>query len=226
MGKKEFLDRLERLLSDISQEEREEAMAFYRSYFEEAGEENEASVIAELGSPEKVAEAIKHDLGMMASAEYRQKDEYTGRNQQEHSYKPYSETEQKKTEKKDKWIFALIIIIAILIGPGGLGLILGPIGAMIALTATLIAMTIAMFVVGFVFAGLGITMTTSISMAAGLFFIGAGLLALAIAMLFLLACYMVFGKLYPWLWKLVCSLWKKLCGLWKKFWDKEGAQAV
>ena len=222
MGKEVFLDRLEQLLSDISQEEREEAMTFYRSYFEEAGEENEAFVIEELGSPEKAAEAIKRDLGMMTSAEYRQKDENMGQNQREHSHKTYSETEQ----KKDKWIIVLIIIIAILIGPGGLGIILGPIGAMIALTATLIAMTVAMFTVGFVFAGLGVTMTTSISMPAGLFFIGAGILALAIAMLFLLACHLVFGKLYPWLWKLVCGLWKKICSLWKKFWDEKGARTV
>ena len=69
MGKEVFLDRLEQLLSDISQEEREEAMAFYRSYFEEAGEENEAFVIEELGSPEKVAEAIKRDLGMITGKE-------------------------------------------------------------------------------------------------------------------------------------------------------------
>ena len=65
MRKEEFLERLEMLLSDVSEEEREEAMAFYRSYFEDAGVYNEARIIAELESPENVAETIKRDLGMV-----------------------------------------------------------------------------------------------------------------------------------------------------------------
>lgn len=65
MNKEEFLRRLEALLSDISDEERAEAMAFYHSYFEDAGEGNEANILAELESPEKVAETIKKDLGMV-----------------------------------------------------------------------------------------------------------------------------------------------------------------
>ena len=64
MNKEEFLKRLEQLLSDISEEERADALAFYRSYFEDAGEGNEASILQELESPEKVAEIIKKDLGV------------------------------------------------------------------------------------------------------------------------------------------------------------------
>ena len=44
MNKEEFLKRLEQLLSDISEEERADALAFYRSYFEDAGIGNEASI--------------------------------------------------------------------------------------------------------------------------------------------------------------------------------------
>ena len=65
MRKDAFLKRLEMLLSEISAEEREEAMAFYRGYFEDAGEENEETILAELGSPENVAETIKRDLEMV-----------------------------------------------------------------------------------------------------------------------------------------------------------------
>ena len=53
MNKEEFLKRLEQLLSDISEEERADALAFYRSYFEDAGIGNEASILEELESPEK-----------------------------------------------------------------------------------------------------------------------------------------------------------------------------
>ena len=59
MKREEFLKQLEQLLDGISEEEKADALAFYRSYCEDAGEENEESVIAELESPEKVAQSIK-----------------------------------------------------------------------------------------------------------------------------------------------------------------------
>lgn len=62
MNKTEFLEQLERLLYDIPKQEREEALDFYRSYFEDAGEDQESQVIQELGNPGKVAAIIKADL--------------------------------------------------------------------------------------------------------------------------------------------------------------------
>lgn len=62
MNQEKFLNELERLLSDIPEDERREAMEYYRCYFEDAGVENEESVLAELVSPEKVARTIKADL--------------------------------------------------------------------------------------------------------------------------------------------------------------------
>ena len=62
MNQEKFLQELEYLLSDISQVEREEAMEYYRCYFEDAGAENEARVLRELGSPQKVADMIKEGL--------------------------------------------------------------------------------------------------------------------------------------------------------------------
>ena len=56
-----------------------DALDFYNSYFDDAGAENEASVLRELGSPEKVAAIIKADLkGSAGGYEY---GEYT-----EHGY--------------------------------------------------------------------------------------------------------------------------------------------
>lgn len=62
MSKETFLSRLEQLLYDIPEEEREEAMDYYRSYFEEAGAENEAAVLEELDSVQEIAASIKEDL--------------------------------------------------------------------------------------------------------------------------------------------------------------------
>ena len=62
MKKKQFLERLEQLLAGLPQEEREEAMSWYRDYLDDAGEEQEAEVIARLGSPEDVANSILANL--------------------------------------------------------------------------------------------------------------------------------------------------------------------
>lgn len=62
MNKESFLLQLERLLYDIPKEERDEAMDYYRSYFDDAGEENEAVVIEELESPQIIADSIKEAL--------------------------------------------------------------------------------------------------------------------------------------------------------------------
>ena len=62
MDRAQFMKQLERLLSDISESERKEALDYYENYFDDAGKENEAEVIRELGSPGKVAAIIKADL--------------------------------------------------------------------------------------------------------------------------------------------------------------------
>lgn len=63
MNKWEFLGRLSELLSDLAAGEREEALQYYENYFADAGEEKEAEVLSDLGSPEQVAEQIKAGLG-------------------------------------------------------------------------------------------------------------------------------------------------------------------
>jgi len=62
MTRAEFMAKLRELLSDITEAEREEALNYYEDYFDDAGIENEASVIASLGSPERVAATIKDGL--------------------------------------------------------------------------------------------------------------------------------------------------------------------
>lgn len=62
MSRTEFMRRLAELLADVSPAEREEAIQYYNDYFDDAGAENEQSVIASLGSPEQLAKTIKAGL--------------------------------------------------------------------------------------------------------------------------------------------------------------------
>ena len=224
MRREEFLRQLEMLLSDISEEERREAMAFYRSYFEDAGEGNEARILEELGSPESVAEIIKRDLGMVtvAGASNTNKggtnetqgsyDEgsytYTYRSEQkQHTYNDSVNPSNNEKNSSTTWIW--VMIIAILTSPLWFGIVAGALGTIFGLSVTLIACTFAVFVMGAAFVGLGITMAVSISGVAGVAFIGAGLIVLAIALLLLLACVWIFGKFFPWAGKGIVTLCKK-----------------
>ena len=62
MNKVEFMRQLERLLQNISEQERQEALQYYGDYFDDAGPENEQAVLEALGNPARVAENIRRDL--------------------------------------------------------------------------------------------------------------------------------------------------------------------
>lgn len=62
MNRAEFMRRLTELLGDVSPMERDEAIQYYNDYFDDAGAENENSVIASLGTPEELARTIKAGL--------------------------------------------------------------------------------------------------------------------------------------------------------------------
>ncbi len=214
MRKEEFLEQLEMLLADISAEERAEAMAFYRSYFEDAGMGNEEKILAELESPEKVAEIIKRDLGMVCTTEVNADDvnsENCTESAQGTTYGTYADSEEAKreNERKNTIILVLVIVLGVLTSPAWLGILTGLIGTIFGLSVALIAITFAMFVVGIAFVGAGLTMLVSVSALAGIAFIGAGLFVLALAVLLLLADIEIFGRFLPWVCKGIYRLCKK-----------------
>ena len=52
MNKEEYLTRLQYCISQLPPVEAQNTMQYYREYFDDAGEESFASVMAELGTPE------------------------------------------------------------------------------------------------------------------------------------------------------------------------------
>ena len=161
MNRLEFIQQLERLLRDIPENDRLDAIAYYNDYFDEAGVENEAQVIRELGSPEKVAATIKVDLNASGNTEA----EYT-----EHGYKDgrdgvntktlaRQETSSRDLKKKRDFPLALIIILVIFaspllvgVGGGALGIVLGVLGALfgiiVAVIVTVFSIAVAMLASG------------------------------------------------------------------------------
>jgi len=64
VSRKEFMEELQKLLFELPAEEREEALRYYESYFEEAGADQEQVVLEELGSAERIAAQIIRDYRM------------------------------------------------------------------------------------------------------------------------------------------------------------------
>ena len=215
MGKEEFLRQLEALLSGISEEERKEALAYYRSYFEDAGEPNEASIIAELESPQKVAESILKDMGIDGSG-------YNAfANRDEEYYKNVNQTIQnlngaQSTKKNDAGMTGLTVVLIAITSPIWLTLLLVILSVLLAVVATLFGVAVAvvavmasLIFVGFVLIGVGVGFLFGGAPAVGIGLAGCGLIVLALGILAVLLVIWVFGGFLPWAFKGIWQLCKK-----------------
>ena len=59
MTKFEFLGDLSRLIADLPEEDREQAMEYYEDYFADAGPEKEQEIIKDFISPAYIAEQLR-----------------------------------------------------------------------------------------------------------------------------------------------------------------------
>lgn len=208
MTKEQFLFQLEQQLLDIPQEEREEAMEYYRDYFDDAGKENEDRVMEELGSPKKVAASIKEGLksgredasgnGQFPQLRGTKSDSGAGRRHQQ-------------ADSRSKWI--LILIIGCLTFPVWVGLAAALFGILITVVVALVGLTIAAVAVmaaglfaGVVCVVVGIVRLVTGRFLSGIMTFGVGMLAFAAGCLFLALLVLVFGQFFPWLLRTVSDV--------------------
>ena len=215
MKRVEFLKQLEQLLDGISEEEKADALAFYRSYFEDAGEENEESVIAELESPEKVAQSIKKNLGM--EKENGSYDMPADQNPEwdKNDDDMFVKSEETPKEKKGGWSAAAIVVV-VLTSPLWLTLLLVVASLLLAVVATLFGIAVAVVAVmaslvfaGFLLIGFGFSTLFTGGVAVGLGLTGAGFLVLGLGILAVLLVVWVFGVFLPWAVRGMIGLCKK-----------------
>lgn len=197
MSREEFMKQLETLLSDVPEEEKREALEYYRGYFEDAGEENEERILKELESPEKVAQTIKADLGMEKD------DSESNSNKAEFA----TQKEAGKQENNDKsGRILLIVILAVITSPiwvgavgGLLGGALGLAGGILGVAIAAIAVAGALYITGAALIGIGISQLVVGGIATGTAMLGAGFLVLALAVLATIGCVWLYGRFIPWL---------------------------
>ena len=196
MNRVEFMAELKRLLADLPEDERQAAVQYYADYFADAGAENEAEVIRELGSPEKTAESIKADYYGRTFDESRfEHKDYMEKYGQQASGQQTSGQQQAgpagaSVEGKKPWTsrglkILLIVLIAIVVWPVSLGLIcavLGILAAVVCLFAGLVIAAVCVMIAGGVTAVTGLLMSVAYPPAA-LMTTGIGLLLFVLGLI-------------------------------------------
>ena len=170
MNKAMFMSRLRELLADITEAEREEALNYYEDYFDDAGEENEESVIEALGSPERVAATNKEGLNdnTGSDGEFSENGYTSGndRNREEVAARTLSSEERGFGKKKGLSSGTLVLILILclfalpILGPLTIGVLSAVFGILCAISAVLFSLAIvgialvvagiALFVCGFI----------------------------------------------------------------------------
>lgn len=208
MTREQFLFQLEQLLLDLPQEEREEALAYYREYFSDAGPENEASVIEELGTPAKVAASIKDGLrnGSDTAGTVEQPPQMRG-----NVSGSKNNRSRGQTDKRSKWI--LIILVAVFTSPlwigavGALfGILVGVIAAVIGISIALAVITVTGVIGGVIAAIVGIVRLFTEGLVSGMLTFAVGMLLIAAGCLCGVLILLIFGKFVPWLLRAVSNL--------------------
>ena len=208
MNRTEFMNRLEQLLWDIPENERREALQYYNDYFDDAGPENEAQIIRELGSPARVAKTIRE--GMPENGEYTEHgyEDTRFRNHQDVTadYQDIVGEEpsgRKRQNPPNLWKLLAVLLLCLLlfpiILPFGLVLIAIPAAILIGVIGIVIAAAVtaaALPVVGIILVGIAVY-NLVISPVVGITLGGIGLLLLSAVILTFLLAVWIFKFLFP-----------------------------
>lgn len=213
-----FMNQLEYLLQDMSEEEKREAIQYYYDYFEDAGEENEELIIKELGSPERIAAIIRADLNssLEGGGEFTETGYVDPRFQE--PPRPLAERtqleestftqEEKKPGSNDQRVLKaiLLIILAIVVVPLMFRILGGITNGALRLAAALLGlfivpgmMALSAFIGGIIaiMVGIGSMVAMAVSPASGILAIGLGLLFIGGGFFLLILCFWVYGTLIP-----------------------------
>ena len=170
MTKTEYLAKLTKYLRKLPQKDYEEALEYFMEYFEEAGPENEAPVIAELGTPKEAAHEVITRL----------LDE---------------KIIEDKSSLRNKTTILWIAILAVLASPVALPILLFFLAILMtllmiifAVIVTALALTFALLISG-VYTFFTSFSLLSVSLASTLFGVGLGLLMFGGALLLLFASF-------------------------------------
>ena len=131
MNRADYMAALRRALSVLPEEERANALRYYEEYFDDAGPENEAKAIEELGEPAKIAAQILADYRELTAVPHAQ---------------------PMKEKRRWRGISPLLLIVLVLLAiPIGLPLVFGAgatvLGVLLAIVVTVLAVIFAVLLI-------------------------------------------------------------------------------
>ncbi len=225
MNKNEFMQELEHGLAGLTPDERVAALQYYKEYFDDAGPEHEAEVIAELGSPAKVAADIRaasgdagegwtppeRPLPSVVPSTAAPGGTYPAMHGPTSTQQQPAPAEQNQAGNTALKVF-IIVLLAVFLAPlwGGL------LGTFFGLVIALFVLMLVPFIIGVAFTAAGVACITASVVAfqaagiAGLSILGPGLFLLGIG---LLCCYggiVLVAKGIPAIVRGIISLFRKL----------------
>lgn len=151
MNAYEYLQALRAALAVLPDDEIDSAMRYYEDYFLDAGDENAAQVIEQLGPPEQVAEAILRDYTGVAR---RRPERFEEEKAQTVDGVPLGRDGKPLTRKKgiNPWMLACIVLLALIFGPVAItvigAIILAVVGLVIGVAACVVAVPAATLIGG------------------------------------------------------------------------------
>ena len=200
MTRNEFLAELKKHLQSLAEAEQEEAIRYYEEYFDDAGPENEARVIEELGSPAELARDIIANSTFSIAKTSAQQAEGEAKGRQFKRIGP--EVKQKSTGGKALF-WALVILSSVIWLPLLFGAVVTVLALLFSVVVTVLALAvacIAMLVQFFMALFLGIPLLAT-SLPDGLLLVGMALLDLGGMLLIGSVTVLCFKYLIPWAWK-------------------------
>ena len=151
MNAYEYLQALRAALAVLPDDEIDSAMRYYEDYFLDAGDENAAQVIEQLGPPEQVAEAILRDYTGVAR---RRPERFEEEKAQTVDGVPLGRDGKPLTRKKgiNPWMLACIVLLALIFGPIAVavigGIIVAAVGLIVGVAACVVAVPAATLIGG------------------------------------------------------------------------------
>lgn len=228
MNKEEFLSQLEAHLSGMPENEKQEALQYYRDYFEDAGKEKENDILASLGNPAEVAKNIREEnqsgewtergyhaehqsadtciVKTDAAAQQNTENQQNTGNQQNAGPEP--------AKKEDKAGIILAIVLVVVLSPVWLPMLGGLLGTLVGLIGVFFGFMVSGAVLFFVSIPIVIgsicAMVAGLPVPVGLMLIGAGLMIGAIGILLIFLTVLIIRYAIPALVKGIKSLWNMI----------------
>lgn len=188
-NKEEYLKELENLLKVLPEIERQNALKYYEEYFSDAGEENELSVISELG-----------DVNLLA-------DKIIG----EESFKEQEEVvEENKKVRNRNDVITLLLLVALLVF--GIPVLLPVAASILGVTFALACAGIGICIAGIVCFGVAISLVIN-NLFAGILAFGISFILLALGIALSIAIVFLGVKVIPFGIRWLVNVCKKILGM-------------